>query len=175
MTSRLAPLADTNNFGPLDSVPRYGTYGVVMMTIGQLAEDAGVNVETIRFYERKGLIAQPSRPQTGYRRYDDGESRRIRFIRQAQELGFSLLEIRQLLTLRVDPTTSCGQVKDKAEAKIGSIDEKIAALKTMRKALIEITNTCSGEGPTTECPILDALDRDANEKRGGEKHGIQER
>jgi MerR family mercuric resistance operon transcriptional regulator len=146
-----------------------------IMTIGQLAEDAGVNVETVRFYERKGLITQPSRPETGYRRYDQQTSRRIRFIREAQELGFSLTEIRQLLSLRVDPKTSCAQVKDAAESKIVSIDEKISTLKTMRKALVEITNTCSGTGPTTECPILDALDRAANRKKGGEEHGTKER
>lgn len=129
------------------------------MTIGQLADDAGVNVETVRFYERKGLIAQPSRPADGYRTYDQETSRRIRFIREAQELGFSLVEIGQLLSLRVDPTRTCLAVKEAAEAKIRSIDEKLAALKTMRKALQEITSTCSGQGPTTECPILDALDR----------------
>lgn len=147
-----------------------------MMTIGHLAEDAGVNVETVRFYERKGLITQPSRPRAGYRRYDEKTSRRIRFIREAQELGFSLTEIRQLLSLRVDPKTSCLQVKDAAETKITSIDEKIATLKTMRKALVDITNTCSGKGPTTECPILDALDQAANrKKKGGEEHDIEER
>lgn len=146
-----------------------------MMTIGQLAAEAGVNVETVRFYERKGLIAQPSRPQEGYRRYDPQTGRRIRFIREAQELGFSLTEIRQLLALRVDPRTSCAEVKSAAEAKIGSIDEKIKALKAMRIALVVITNTCSGEGPTAECPILDALDRAATKKRGGDSHGIQER
>lgn len=134
------------------------------MTIGQLADDAGVNVETVRFYERKGLIAQPSRPAAGYRTYDQQTSRRIRFIREAQELGFSLVEIRQLLSLRVDPATSCMAVKDAAEAKIRSIDEKVTALKTMRKALLEITSACSGQGPTSECPILDALDRAANTK-----------
>ena len=146
-----------------------------MMTIGQLASEAGVNVETVRFYERKGLIDQPARPLEGFRRYDPQITRRIRFIREAQELGFSLVEIRQLLALRVDPRTSCLEVKDAAEAKIGSIDEKIAALETMRKALLEITSTCSGEGPTTECPILDALDRAATKKKGGDKNGFQER
>lgn len=144
-----------------------------MMTIGQLAAEAGVNVETVRFYERKGLITQPSRPQAGYRRYDPQTGRRIRFIREAQELGFSLTEIRQLLALRVDPRTSCVEVKSAAEAKIRSIDEKIEALETMRKALVVITDTCSGEGPTTDCPILDALDRAATKKKGGERHAIQ--
>lgn len=136
-----------------------------MMTIGQLAMDAEVSVETVRFYERKGLIAQPSRPQAGYRHYDPQTSRRIRFIHEAQELGFSLTEILQLLALRVDPVTNCLEVKGAAESKIRSINEKIDALKTMRKALVEITNTCSGEGPATECPILDALDRAAMKNR----------
>ena len=145
------------------------------LTIGRLAKDAGVSVETVRFYEREGLIAQPARPDAGYRNYDQQTARRIRFIREAQELGFSLTEIGQLLSLRVDPKRSCVQVKDAAEAKIASIDEKIATLRTMRKALVDITNTCSGRGPTTECPILDALDRAASTKRGGEKHGTEER
>lgn len=145
-----------------------------MMTIGQLAKEAGVNVETVRFYEREGIIPQPARPQTGYRLYGPQIARRIRFIREAQDLGFSLTEIRQLLALRVDPTTSCAEVKSAAEAKISSIDEKIEALRTMRKALVVITNTCSGEGPTTDCPILDALDRAATKKKGGETDAIQE-
>jgi MerR family transcriptional regulator, copper efflux regulator len=80
-------------------------------TIGQLAERAGVGVETIRFYERRGLIAQPKRPADGYRKYDEQVANRIRFIRQAQELGFTLNEIKQLLSLRVDPRTSCADVK----------------------------------------------------------------
>ncbi len=145
------------------------------MTIGQLAEEAGVNVETVRFYERKGLIAQPSLPRTGYRKYDQQTSRRIRFIREAQELGFSLAEIRQLLALRVDPGTTCADVKDTAQVKIVSIDEKLSALRVMREALVEITNSCSGSGPTSECPILDSLDRAANRKKGGEDDAIQKR
>ena len=146
-----------------------------MMTIGQLAKDAGVNVETVRFYERNGLIAQPSRPRAGYRHYDPQTNRRIRFIREAQELGFSLAEIRQLLALRVDPMTSCAEVKKTADAKITSIDEKITALRTMRNALVDITNTCSGEGPTADCPILDALDRAATKRKGSDTDGIQKR
>lgn len=129
------------------------------VTIGQLAERAGVGVETIRFYERKGLIAQPRRPANGYRKYDDNVSERIRFIRQAQELGFTLNEIRQLLSLRVDPRTSCADVRAKAEEKIMDIDEKLGALRRMRSALVEIMKTCSGAGPTSECPILDAMEK----------------
>ena len=127
------------------------------VTIGQLAAETGVGVETIRFYERKGLIAQPRRPASGYRKYDDQIAERIRFIQQAQELGFTLGEINQLLSLRVDPRTSCADVRAKAEAKIGDIDGKLATLRRMRTALVEITRTCSGAGPTSDCPILDYM------------------
>ena len=128
------------------------------MTIGELAKAARVGVETIRFYERKRLIARPKRPGTGFRKYDEEIARRIRFIRQAQELGFSLAQIRQLLELRVDPKRSCADVKSEAEAKITDIDEKIRTLQTMRDALVEITRSCSGVGPTSACPILDAIE-----------------
>jgi MerR family mercuric resistance operon transcriptional regulator len=136
-----------------------------MMTIGELATRTGVGVETIRFYERKRLIAQPERPASGYRRYDDEAARRIRFIRQAQELGFTLAEIRQLLELRLDPRRSCADVKTEAERKIEDIDGKIASLRVMRNALVTITRSCSGEGPTSECPILDAIETSANKRK----------
>jgi MerR family copper efflux transcriptional regulator len=136
-----------------------------MMTIGELAEAAGVGVETVRFYERKKLIAQPARPQSGFRRYDDDVVRRIRFIREAQELGFTLAEIRQLLELRLDPRRSCADVKSEALMKIADIDEKMSALRVMRKALVEITESCSGEGPTSECPILDAIEASASKQK----------
>lgn len=136
-----------------------------MMTIGELAETAGVGVETIRFYERKKLIPQPTRPARGFRRYDDDTARRIRFIRQAQELGFTLAEIKELLELRLDPRRSCADVKSEAETKIGDIDGKIASLRVMRDALVEITRSCSGEGPTSECPILDAIEASASKPK----------
>ena len=129
------------------------------MTIGELAKTADVGVETVRFYERKRLIPRPKRPLSGFRKYDEQALRRIRFIRQAQELGFSLAEIRQLLDLRLDPKRSCADVKREAEAKISDIDQKIVTLRTMRAALVDITRSCSGEGPTSACPILDAIER----------------
>lgn len=132
-----------------------------MMTISEVAEASGVGVETVRFYERKRLIEQPQRPPAGYRRYEEATARRIRFIRQAQELGFTLSEIRQLLELRLDPRRSCADVKSEAETKITDIDAKIASLEVMRKALVEITRSCSGEGPTSACPILDAIEAGA--------------
>lgn len=145
-----------------------------MMTIGELAEAAGVGVETVRFYERKKLIAQPQRPASGYRRYDEDTTRRIRFVRQAQELGFTLAEISQLLELRLDPRRSCADVKREAETKIVDIDGKLAALRTMREALVDITRSCSGEGPTSECPILDAIEVSAGTReRGNTERGTE--
>ncbi|HVS31388.1 MAG TPA: heavy metal-responsive transcriptional regulator [Thermoanaerobaculia bacterium] len=128
------------------------------LTIGDVASQAGVGVETVRFYERKGLIDRPRRPASGFRHYDDQMPRRIRFIRHAQELGFSLREIRELLDLRIDPDVSCADVKAKAIAKVAEVEEKLASLARMRDTLLAITRSCAGEGPTTECPILDALD-----------------
>lgn len=140
----------------------------MMMSIGELAEAAGVGVETIRFYERKKLIAQPKRPRSGFRKYDEDAARRIRFIRQAQELGFTLAEIQQLLELRLDPRRSCADVKSEAQTKIADIDQKISSLEVMRSALVHITRSCSGEGPTSECPILDAIERaPTKSKRAG--------
>ena len=128
------------------------------LTIGDVANQAGVGVETIRFYERKGLIDQPLRPAFGFRQYDEQLPRRIRFIRHAQELGFSLREIRELLDLRIDPDVSCADVRAKAVAKVAEVEDKLASLTRMRDTLLAITRSCAGEGPTTECPILDAID-----------------
>lgn len=137
------------------------------LTIGELAEKAGVGVETIRFYERKKLIERPRRPASGFRRYGEEVPRRIRFIRHAQELGFSLREIHELLALRVDPRTSCAQVKQKAVAKISEVEQKLESLGRIREALVRITRSCAGEGPTSACPILDALDEAPMEKSRG--------
>ena len=128
------------------------------MTIGQLAERAGVNVGTIRYYERRGLLPEPPRSESGYRLYSQDIVARIQFIRRAKELGFSLREIGELLSLRVDPETTCGDVKGRAEAKIADIEEKIRALRRMKKALTQLTAACNGHGPTSECPILEALE-----------------
>jgi MerR family mercuric resistance operon transcriptional regulator len=130
------------------------------LTIGQVARSAGVGVETVRFYERRGLIEEPARRESGYRQYPEDVVARLRFVKRAKELGFSLKEIKELLDLRVDPTTTCAEVKRQAEAKIGDIEERIRTLKRMKKALVKLTAVCSGRGPTTECPILDALDRE---------------
>src|SRR6516225_5956868 len=129
------------------------------LTIGQVARSAGVGVETVRFYERQGLLEEPARRESGYRQYPEDVVARLRFIKRAKELGFSLKEIKELLALRVDPTTTCREVKERAEAKITDIEGKIASLLRMKKALVKLTATCRGKGPTSECPILDALDK----------------
>src|SRR6266567_3015787 len=110
------------------------------MKIGELARTAGVGVEKVRFYEPKRLIARPKRPQSGSREYNAHAAERIHFIRRAQELGFSLAEVKQLLELRLDPRRSCADVKAEAEAKIDEINQKMASLRRMRRALVEVTN-----------------------------------
>ena len=105
-----------------------------MMTRGQLAEKTDVNVETLRYYERKGIMPKPSRSESGYRQYSQEDVARIQFIKRAQELGFSLKEISELLTLRVDPDTTCGDVKERTEAKIKDVEEKIRDLHKMKRA-----------------------------------------
>ena len=128
------------------------------LTIGQLAKQADVGVETVRFYERQGLLEEPDRRASGYRQYDEGVVRRLQFIRRAKELGFTLKEIRDLLSLRVDPTTTCADVKQRAESKLTDIEQKIRTLQRMKRALVKVTNSCSGSGPTSECPILEAIE-----------------
>jgi MerR family mercuric resistance operon transcriptional regulator len=128
------------------------------LTISQLAKRGGVNLETIRYYERRGLLPKPPRLQSGYRAFSSDAVRRVRFIKQAQALGFSLREIQELLALRIAPDTTRADVRERAMAKIADIDEKIKKLRTMKKALSRLTATCCGQGSASECPILESLD-----------------
>lgn len=128
------------------------------MTIGQVARQAGVGVETVRFYERQGLLEAPPRRASGYRQYAQEVVARLQFIKRAKDLGFSLKEISELLSLRVDPETTCSEVKARAEAKIADIDAKLRDLRRMKAALAQLVAACSGSGPTSHCPILDALE-----------------
>ena len=130
------------------------------MTIGKLAKRAGVGVETIRFYERKGLIPEPPRRSSGYREYDDDTVTRVRFIRHAKELGFTLKEIDGLLSLQLDPDKPCQDVNRRIETKISDINEKIQMLKRMKNALQRLSAECQGEGSVNDCPILEALEDD---------------
>lgn len=127
------------------------------LTTAKLAKEGGVNVETIRYYERHGLLPKPPRTPSGYRVFSGDSVQRLRFIRRAQELGFTLNEIRELLAIKVRRGSSCDDVRRRAQAKIADVDAKIRHLEAIREALRDITSTCSGEGPATNCSILDAL------------------
>ncbi len=136
------------------------------MRIGTAAKSAGVSVETVRFYERQGLIGQPSRPiDGGFRSYPSETVDRIRFIRQAQDLGFSLKEIDELLSLRANPTTDCADVRARAQTKLEDVREKIARLGAIRSALQDLIGACPGRGPAARyCSILEALKADDIER-----------
>ena len=127
------------------------------MTRGEVALRTGVNIETDRYYEQRRLIPKPPRSASGYRKYTEDYVERIRFIKRAQELGFTLKEIQELLSLRVDPDTDRDEVKQRAEAKIADIEEKISDLERMKHALAVLAAACSGCGPTSECPILEGM------------------
>ena len=129
------------------------------LTIGRLAKQANVNLETIRYYERRGLIPEPPRNESGYRQYDIEDLQRTRFIKRAQALGFTLKEIAELLSLRVASGTSCKQVQERVQAKIEDVENKIADLEQMRAALLRLSRQCTGRGPASKCPILDELNQ----------------
>ncbi len=139
---------------------------VEKLTISRLARLGGVNLETVRYYEREGLLARPPRTRSGYRIFPNEAARRLRFIKRAQQLGFSLTEIRELLTLRVKPGTKRDQIRARAEAKIADIEQKIKTLTAMKQSLAQLTTQCSGCGPASECPILESLDHETEVVNG---------
>ncbi len=130
----------------------------VRMTIGTLSARTGCHIETIRYYERHGLLPKAPRTASGYRQFSEDHAIRLRFIRRAQELGFTLKEVKELLAIRVKPGSACADVRRKAEAKIADVDAKIRRLQAMRRALLKLTATCAGQGPVMNCSILEALD-----------------
>ena len=145
------------------------------MTIGRAAREAGVGVETIRFYERKGLIAQPLKPlDSGFRVYPMETIQRVRFIRQAQEIGFSLREIEELLSLRADPSADCSEVRERAAAKLEEVDQKMAQLGRIRSALDELIAACPGRGALRRCSIMESLVAATGETRVPAKADHQE-
>jgi len=133
------------------------------LTIGRLAQLVGVNLETIRYYERQGLLPAPPRTAAGYRVFPRESARRLRFIKRAQELGFSLNEIAELLALRMKPGTKQTDMRMRAEAKISDIEQKIRTLQAMKKTLRQLTDRCEGCGPLSDCPILESLDKEMTE------------
>ncbi len=127
------------------------------LTTGQLAKQANVNLETIRYYERRGLLPEPPRNESGHRRYPLDALRRTEFIKRTQSLGFSLNEISDLLSLTVGTGKTCADVKTRVEAKIKDVQEKIVDLKEIEQALMRLVDKCSGKGPVGQCPILEEL------------------
>lgn len=130
------------------------------MKIGSVAEAAGVEVSTVRYYERRGLLAEPQRTSSGYRQYDETVVDRIRFVRQAQNLGFTLGEIEELLALRVEHPSSCGVVEAATRAKLRSVDAKIRELERLRGILARLVRTCEAKEATEECPVLGMLEEE---------------
>jgi MerR family mercuric resistance operon transcriptional regulator len=130
------------------------------LTIGRLAQAVGINLETVRFYERQGLLPKPPRSTSGYRLFPADAARRLKFIKRAQELGFSLSEIRELLALKMSPRTTSTEIRKRTETKIADIERKIKTLNSMRRSLVKLAGSCSGCSPLSECPILESLDRE---------------
>lgn len=128
------------------------------MTIGKLAKKAGISTDAIRFYERRGLIAEPARTASNYRVYPAEDAVRLRFIKRAKDLGFSLSEIKELLAMRHDPSASKADVKNQTEVKIRDIKQKIADLSRILGVLEQLADACDGHGPASDCPIIEALD-----------------
>jgi len=125
------------------------------LTIGRLAESAQVNVETVRYYQRRGLMREPARPTGGVRRYSDDDVRRIRFIKRAQQLGFTLEEITNLLKL--EDGRSCRETEQLAQQKLSLVEARITDLQRLRKTLRDLIDRCdSGRGRIT-CPIIESL------------------
>ncbi len=129
------------------------------LSIGQVARLSGVGVETVRFYEREGLLEEPPRRASGYRQYSEQVVQRLHFIQRAKRLGFSLKEINELLLLRVDAQTSCEEVRQRTEAKLAEVERKLVELQRMRQALLQVHSLCIGPGPTSACPMLEVLDQ----------------
>lgn len=140
-----------------------------MYTIGKLAEQTEVSADTVRYYEKEGLLAPAGKTSAGYRLYDADAARRLRFIRQAQHCGFTLAEIRELLALKGSDAACCKDVRGVAVAKKLQLEHKIRALQTMSRALSELISICNNERrPLDECPILAALESSMADRTKGE-------
>ena len=142
------------------------------LTIGKVAERAGVSRDTVRYYERLGLIRPLARTNSNYRLYSKDDPELLRFIKRAQELGFTLTEIKKLLLLQEDPNTTKAEIKAFTEAKIREIKRKIHELTRMLHALEHLAHQCDGHGPLEDCPIIEALrDGCCHHPQGEERKG----
>jgi Hg(II)-responsive transcriptional regulator len=131
------------------------------MRSGQIASQAGVNVQTLRYYERRGLLEVPARRESGYRDYPSDAIRVIRFVKRAQDLGFSLSEVESLLGLAAGGPDSCEAAQELAAEKIGELEAKIASLDAMRNSLLALLDTCARPRRERECPLLQSIEMDA--------------
>jgi MerR family transcriptional regulator, copper efflux regulator len=141
--------------------------------IGELARKGGVPVSTVRYYERNGLLEEPERRESGYREYADSAIERLRFIRQAQDLGFTLKQIRSLIMLQSNPDARSADVRHQAQASIAEIRAKIATLTAMEASMSRLLACCDGDQPADQCPILIQLhsnDRGNHDTKSGSVH-----
>lgn len=127
------------------------------MKIGEVSKQSNVGIETIRYYEREGLLAEPERRPSGYRQYDQTVVSRLQFIRRTKELGFTLAEIKELLGLWFDANTRCEHVRNKAEQKIENIEDKIRSLQKMKRSLKKVIGECASRDAVEDCPLLEGL------------------
>src|SRR6185295_3420713 len=155
----------------LDSVPWYrlyklskGEYMTSALTIGKLAKAGGVNIQTIRYYERRKLLRPKAKRPSGYRIYDDGALRQLHFIKNAQILGFTLHEVHELLNLRVN-SARCRDVQRKVEAKLVQTRAKLKQIRALAHALQDLIQTCNAVESTDRCPILKSLENSPTSRR----------
>jgi Hg(II)-responsive transcriptional regulator len=132
------------------------------MRIGEVAQRAGVNAQTLRYYERRGLLSDPERRPSGYREYDADTVALVRFIKQAQELGFTLREVGELIELRENRARSQNEVRARAAAKVGEIEKRIRRLAAMKRVLEELIEVCRKSGAKRDCPIIEAMETAAS-------------
>jgi MerR family transcriptional regulator, copper efflux regulator len=130
------------------------------MTVGTAARRAGVKIDTIRYYERRALLSKSPRTEAGYRTLTDETVQRLRFIKHAQALGFTLNEIKQLLALRLTPGKTCADVRSRAVAKAADIEQKIRSLQVMKRALQQLVSACKADGPASKCSFLENLNKE---------------
>jgi len=126
-------------------------------SIGQVAKQSGISIETIRYYEKEGLLEKPERTESGYRQYNESVIERLSFIQQAKGLGFTLAEILELLSLEIKTGTTSKDIKQMAQSKLHTIEEKIKMLKRMQRTLKDLVTQCDGQGSIEQCPILNAI------------------